>query len=173
LLKEMAPSISRVALLMNPANPAHGPLVNEAETAAHALRMRAKSFGTVGSADLDMVFTGMLREGIDALLVVADAAFFGLREQLAEFAARGRLPAIYSHREHVVAGGLMAYGPNIAEQWRQAAFFVDKILKGAKPGHLPVEQPSTFELVINLKTAKTLGLTIPPSLLARADQVLE
>jgi putative ABC transport system substrate-binding protein len=173
LLKEMAPSMGRVALLMNPANPAHGPLVNEAETAAYVLRMRAKSFRAVVSADLDTAFTDMLTEGIDGLLVVADAVFFSVREQLAEFAARGRLPAIYSHREHAVAGGLIAYGPNIAEQWSQAAFFVDRILKGAKPGQLPVEQPTKFELVINLKTAKALGLTIPPSLLARADQVIE
>jgi putative ABC transport system substrate-binding protein len=115
----------------------------------------------------------MTRERAGALTVLSNSLFFNQRRRLVDLAAKNRLPTVYSVREFVDAGGLMAYGPNFAEVYRRAATFVDRILKGAKPADLPVEQPTKFELVINLKTAKALGLTIPPSVLGRADQVIE
>jgi putative ABC transport system substrate-binding protein len=115
----------------------------------------------------------MVRERANGVVVAQDPIALGSRSQVVLLAARSRLPAVYGVREFAEVGGLMSYGPNIADQFRRAAFYVDRILKGAKPGDLPVEQATKFELVINLKTAKALGLTIPPSLLARADQVIE
>jgi putative ABC transport system substrate-binding protein len=123
--------------------------------------------------DLDDAFSSMARERADGLMVQVDPVFFSARSQLVLLAAKHRLPAVYGVREFAEAGGLMSYGTNIAYQFRRAATYVDKILKGAKPADLPVEQPTKFELVINMKTAKALGLTIPPLLLQRADQVIE
>jgi len=115
----------------------------------------------------------MVRDRASALVVLPDPLFFGQRARLAELATKNRLPALYAFREHVEAGGLISYGPSLPERFRRAATFVDKILRGAKPADLPVEQPTRFEFVINLKTAKALGLTIPPSILVRADQVIQ
>jgi putative ABC transport system substrate-binding protein len=115
----------------------------------------------------------MTREQADAVIVLSDAMFVGRHAQIVGYAAKSRLPAIYSTREFTDAGGLMNYGPNVADLWRRSAVFVDKILKRAKPANLPVEQPTKFELVINLRTARALGLTIPPAVLARADEVIE
>jgi putative ABC transport system substrate-binding protein len=123
--------------------------------------------------DLDRAFSALAQERAEALLVAADSAFIIHRARLAELAAKNRVPAMYGIREHVEAGGLMSYGPSTVANYRRAAYFVDRILRGAQAADLPVEQPTKFELVINLKTAKTLGLTIPPSMLLRADQVIE
>ena len=122
---------------------------------------------------LDAAFVAMTNARADALFILADPLFFAHRTRLAQLAARNRLPTVYGLREHVEAGGLMSYGPSLLHLYRQAAIYVDKILRGAQPANLPVEQPTKFELVINLTTAKALGLMIPPSLLARADQVIE
>ena len=126
-----------------------------------------------GRDEFEGAFAAMLRERADALLVAQDPILLSARGQVVLLATRHRLPAVYGNREYTEVGGLMSYGPNVAHQFRRAAVYVDKILKGAKPADLPVEQPTKFEIVINLKTAKALGLTIPPSLLGRADEVIE
>ena len=173
VLKEVVPKGSRVALLWNPANPGSAPQVREAEGAARALGMRLQTLEARDPQEIDSAFATMTKERAGALVVLSDAILLNQRRQIAELAAKGRLPAVYTLREHAEAGGLMAYGANPLDLERRAATYVDKILKGAKPADLPVEQATKFELVINLKTAKALGLTIPPSLLQRADQVIE
>jgi putative ABC transport system substrate-binding protein len=173
LLKEVVPKVSRVALLWNPDNPANAAMSREAEAAARALGVRLQTLETRNHQEIEDAFAAMIRERTGAFLVLSDAIFFTQRRQIAELAAKGRLPSITGTRDYPDAGGLMAYGPDQLDLERRAATFVDRILKGAKPGDLPVEQPTKFELVINLKTAKALGLTIPPSLLARADQVID
>jgi putative ABC transport system substrate-binding protein len=135
--------------------------------------MRLQFVEARGPTEFDRAFSDMTRARADALTVLGSAMFNNERRRLVDLAAKNRLPAVYSGRASVDAGGLMSYGPNIADLWRRAATYVDKILKRAKPGDLPIEQPTKFELVINLKTAKALGLTLPPSLLQRADQVIE
>ena len=145
----------------------------EVELAARALGVRLQFLATRGPDDFDRAFSEMIRARADALTVLGGSMFVSERRRLVDLAAKNRLPAVYTSRESVDAGGLMAYGPSIPDLFRRAATYVDKILKGAKPGELPVEQPTKFELVINLRTAKALGLSIPPSLLARADQVIE
>jgi putative ABC transport system substrate-binding protein len=135
--------------------------------------MRIQFVEARGPTEFDRAFSDMTRARADALTVLGSAMFNNERRRLVDLAAKNRLPAVYSGRASVDAGGLMSYGPNIADLWRRAATYVDKILKGAKPADLPIEQPTKLELVINLKTAKALGLTIPPSLLQRADQVIE
>jgi len=173
LLKEMAPKVSRVAILWNPANQSHPLLLREAEAAARLLRVQLQTLEARGPDDFEMAFAAVTRERAGALLVAADGMFLLHRARIADLAAKTRLPAMYGLREYVDAGGLVVYGPSLRENFRRAATYVDKILKGAKPADLPVEQPTKFELVINLKTAKALGLTIPRSLLLRADQVIE
>jgi len=173
LLKEVVPNVSRVAVLWNPANPLGTPQLREAKAAAPALAVQLQVLPVRAPSEFESAFAAMTRARAGALLVLPDAMFGVNRPQLADLAAKSRLPAMYGLRELVEAGGLMAYGPHYADVFRRAATYVDKILKGAKPGDLPVEQPTKFELVINLKTAKALGLTIPPSLLQRADQVIE
>src|SRR5258705_147825 len=148
-------------------------MLKGAEVAARALGVRLQLVETRGPGDFDRAFPDMIRARADALTVVPSAMFFGERRRLVDLAAKNRLPAVYPLREFVDAGGLMAYGPDLADLFRRAATYVDKILKGAKPAELPVEQPTKYELVINLKTAKALGLKIPPSLLLRADHVIE
>jgi putative tryptophan/tyrosine transport system substrate-binding protein len=175
-LKQAVPGVSRVAVLWH--RGAFGErtekdILKAAEVAAQALGVRLQFVEVGGPDDFDRAFSEMTRTRAGALTVWPTAMFFNERRRLVDLAAKNRLPAVYSWRESVDAGGLMAYGPNVADLFRRAATYVDKILKGAKPGDLPVEQPTKFELVINLKTAKALGLTIPPSLLARADQVIE
>ena len=175
-LKQAVPGVSLVAALWLPgAVDEHNEkdMLKAAEVAASALGMRLQVVETRGPADFDRVFSDMTRARVDALTVFPLTMFIIERRRLVDLAAKHRLPAVYGQREFVDAGGLMAYGPNAAEMFRRAATYVDKILKGAKPSDLPVEQATKFELVINLKTAKALGLTIPPALLQRADQVIE
>jgi len=173
LLKESVPKLRRVAILSNPANPSQAPAMSNVKAAARSLGLRPQLLEARGPQDFDGAFAAMAKEGAGALLVVADSMFVLHRTRLADLAARSRLPAAHAFRENVEAGALMSYGPSLPDLGRRAATFVDKIFKGAKPADLPVEQPTKFELVINLKTAKALGLPIPPSLLARADQVIE
>ena len=173
VLKEMVPEISRVALIRNPTNPAGAHLLREAEAAARALGVRLQTLEARNPQEIDSAFAAMTRERAGALLILADAIFTNQRRQIAELAMKKRLPSISFVPEYAEAGGLMVYSTNFLDLERRAATFVDKILKGAKPADLPVIEPTKYELVINLKTAKALGLTIPPSLLQRADQVIE
>ena len=176
LLKQAVPGVSRVAVLWHPGalgERTEKDMLKEAEVAARALGVRLQFVEARGPADFDRAFSDMTRARAGALTVLASNMFVSERRRLVDLAAKNRLPAVYTLREYVDAGGLMSYGPNLADMFRRAATYVDKILKGAKPGDLPVEQPTKFELVINLRTAKALGLTIPPSVLLRADQVIE
>jgi len=173
LLKESLPKVSRVAVLWNPANAAHPSLVREAESSARTLGLQLQLAGVRGPDEVDNALAAMARERVGALMVLPDSMFVAERTRLAELATKHRLPAMYGLRLHAEAGGLMAYSANLPDSARRAAAFVDRILKGAKPADLPVERPTKFELVINLKTAKALGLTIPPAVLARADEVIE
>jgi putative ABC transport system substrate-binding protein len=174
LLKEAVPPVSRVAVLWNPANPGLKPVLREVETAARSLNIELQPvLEARRPEDFDNAFAVMRREHAGALFVLGDPMFVVHRARLAELATMSRLPTMFILREFVEAGGLMAYAANQRDLFRRAAVFVDKILKGAKPADLPVEQPTKFELVINMKTAKALGLTIPPSVLVRADQVIE
>ncbi len=173
LLREAVPKVRRVAVLSNPANPAHALAINNVKVAARSLRVQLQLVEARGPNEFDGAFAVMAKERVAAVLVLADSVFVFQRARLADLAARNRLPSMHGNRENVEAGGLMSYGPTNVDALRRAASFVDKIFKGAKPADLPVEQPTKFELVINLKTAKALGLTIPQSLLLRADQVIE
>src|SRR2546426_6769596 len=173
VLKEVVPKVSRVALLWNPANPGSAPQLREAEAAARALGVRLQTLEARGPQEIDSAFAAMTRERAGALLILPDAIFGNQRRQIAELAAKRRLPSLLGVGEYAEAGGLMNYSANNLDLERRAATFVDKILKGAKPADLPREQPSKFELVINLRTAKAIGLTIPQSILVRADQIIE
>jgi putative ABC transport system substrate-binding protein len=176
LLKQAVPGLTQVALLLKPDS---GPpavtqeRIKTWDAAARALGMRLQVVEARGPENFDRGFSDMARARASALTVVSTPVFDAEPRRLVELAARHRLPAVYTFKAYVEAGGLMSYGPDISDLFRRAAVYVDKILKGARPGELPVEQPTKFELVINLKTAKALGLTIPPSLLARADQVID
>jgi ABC-type uncharacterized transport system substrate-binding protein len=173
ILKETVPRASRVAILSNPADPSFTLQMREIEATARSLHVRLQQVEAKGPEEFDSAFAAMARERADALLVTGTPTFLAHRARLAELAIKGRLPTMLSFRESVEAGGLMAYAVNMADFVGRAAVYVDKILKGAKPADLPVEQPTRFELVINLKTAKAIGLTIPGSLLARADTVIQ
>ena len=173
LLKEVAPKVSQVAVLRNPSNHGHPLTLRQAEGAAQALGLQLHIMQAGSPAEIDAAFAAMRSEHAGDILVLRDPLFLGQRTQIAALAAKSRLPAVYGFREAAEAGGLMAYGASVPFMYRSAATYVDKILRGAKPADLPVEQPTKFELVINLKTAKALGLTIPQSLLQRADQVIE
>jgi putative ABC transport system substrate-binding protein len=174
LLKETVPKIRRVAILWNPANPSQSLAIREVKGAARSMGVQLQLLESRGPSEFDGAFAVMAKERRpEALLVVSDTLFILHRTRLAELAARHRLPAVYASREYVDTGGLMSYGASLADSYRRAATYVDKILRGAKPADLPVEQPTKFELVINLKTAKALGLTISPSVLGRADLVIE
>jgi len=176
LIKQAVPGISQVAILRQPGAYGEGTdreMLRGAEVAARALGVRVQFVEARGPADFDRAFSEMTRAHAGALILITSSMFFVERRRLVALAGKNRLPAVYSARDFIEAGGLMAYGQNVAGFFRNAAAYVDKILKGAKPADLPVEQPTKFELVINLKTAKALGLTIPPSLLQRADQVIE
>jgi putative ABC transport system substrate-binding protein len=173
LLREAVPGGSRVAVLYNPANPAHVSFRRVIQSAARTMGVTLLPVEGRGPHDFDGAFATMLQQRAEGLVELPDPMFLTERNRLADLASRNRMPAIYGFREHVAAGGLMAYGVNLRDSYRRAATYVDKILKGAKPADLPVEQPTRFELVINLKTAKALGLTIPRSLLLRADEVIE
>ena len=176
LLKETVPRISRVAALWHPG--AFGErtmkdMLRETETAARTLGVHLQLVEARGAGEFDRAFAAMTRERADALFVFPSGMFYGERRRIVELAAKHRLPAMYNAREYVELGGLMSYGTSISDLYRRAAAYVDKILRGTKPGDLPVEQATTFELAINLKTAKALRLKIPPSLLLRADKVIE
>ena len=176
LLKQAVPGVSRIAILRQPgavSEHTEKDILREAEVAARALKLQLQFVEARGPDDFDRAFSDMTRARAGALTALSSVMFFIERRRLVDLAAKHRLPAVYTSREFVDAGGLMAYGPNLADLYRRAATYVDKILKGAKPGELPIEQPTKFELVINLKTAKALGLTIPQSVLGRADQVIE
>jgi putative ABC transport system substrate-binding protein len=176
LLTQAVPGVSRVAFLWHPGGLTERTgkdMLKEAEVSARALGVRLQFVEARGPADFDRAFSDMTRARADALTVIGTAMFFVERRRLVDLVAKNRLPAVYPWREYVDAGGLMSYGPDLADMYRRAATYVDRILKGAKPGDLPVEQPTKFELVINLKTAKALGLTIPQSVRGRADQVVE
>jgi putative ABC transport system substrate-binding protein len=173
ILKELMPSVSRVAVLWNPGYAPGSLRLKGTEQAGRSLGITIISVHFSERSDAERAFTEIRRAKAEAVTVLSDPVTVARRLDITEMAARYRVPAIYALREWVEDGGLMSYATSLNEQWRRAARYVDKILKGAKPADLPVEQPSKFELVINLKTAKALGLTIPPTLLARADQVIE
>jgi putative tryptophan/tyrosine transport system substrate-binding protein len=173
LLKEVVPGVSRVAILWNPTNPSNAPQLGETKVAAQAFGVQLQLLEVRGPHDFESAFQAATRGHAGALITLDDLLIFTHRIQIVALAAKSRLPAIYGWSAFAAAGGLMSYGPDFQDMYRQAAVFVAKILKGAKPGELPVEQPTKFELVINLKTAKTLGLTIPPALLGRADEVIQ
>ena len=173
LLKEAFPRTSRVAVLWNPTDPPRLLEYKQTQDAAKLLGLMLQSVEVRSSEELEGAFSAITRGAADALVTFSDPLTAVFRKRIVEFAATSRLPAMYGRREEVEDGGLMSYAPNFADLFRRAATYVDKILKGAKPADLPVEQPTKFELVINLKTAKVLGLTIPPSLLVRADEVIQ
>ena len=173
LLKQITPRASRLATLLNPANPGHPLTLEEGKVAAHSLGVQLQAVEVRGPADFEKAFEATTREHAGGLFVPWDGTFLVHLVRITQLAQKTRLPALYGHRGYVDAGGLSSYGPSAPESFRRAAAYADKILRGAKPGDLPVEQPTKFELVINLKTAKALGLTIPPSLLQRADEVIQ
>jgi putative ABC transport system substrate-binding protein len=176
LLKQAVPGVTRVAALWQPGGlgeRTEKDMLKRAEVAARALGVRLQVVEARGPDDFDRAFSDMTRARAGALTVLTSNMLIIERRRLVDLAAKTRLPAVYPWREGVDAGGLMSYGPNLADMFRRAATYVDKILKGAKPADLPVEQPTKFELVINLKTAKALGLTIPQSVLGRADELIQ
>ena len=168
------PQSTRIAVLGNPADPAYEPAMHTATMAAQALGLHLHVVELRRAEELDTAFAAMTRAGVDALLVLAEPQVTDrLRGRIVDLAAQSRLPAMYDWRTYVDAGGLMSYGASLIDKYQRAAVYVDKILKGAKPADLPVEQPTKFELIINLKAAKALGLTIPSTILFQADEVLQ
>jgi len=172
LLKETIPSLTRIAVLRNPGAPHNTKIVEELKAAAPSLSIELSFAGARTPEQFGPAFSSISRARAQALYVIGDALFFAHRATLLKLVSKARLPTIYTARGIVDAGGLMSYGPNFGDLFRRSAGYVDKILKGAKPGDLPIEQPTKFELVINLKTAKALGITIPQSILVRADEVI-
>jgi len=173
LLKEIVPRLSAVAFLTNPANRLHVTSEKQVQEAARALHLRVEFFPTRTEAEFDRAFQAIAAWRPGALVMLADRVFLHSRARIVEFTERSRLPAVYAYSELVEAGGLMSFGPSYPGMHRRAAYYVDRILKGTRPADLPMEQPSKFELIVNLKTARSLGLTIPETVLLRADQVLE
>jgi putative tryptophan/tyrosine transport system substrate-binding protein len=173
VLKELLPAITRLGILGNAANPSTQFWSKETQLAAQALGLEPAQFMVRELNELTAAFAAMQRNGVDAVFVETDATFNSAQRQITTLAAEHQLPAIYEVPEWVQDGGLISYGPSIIEMTVRSAIFVDKILKGIKPADLPIEQPTKYELVINLKTAKALGLTVAPELLARADKVIE
>ena len=173
LLREVIPKLSHIAVMWNPKNAYHAIENKEVETAAGALKIKVLYLGVEAEEHLDNAFAHILKDKPQALLVLADRVFLHSRARIMDFSVQHRLPGIYAYLELVEAGGLMSYGPSYADMHRRAAAYVDKILKGAKPADLPVERPMKFELVVNLKAAKQIGVTIPPNVLARADRVIK
>jgi putative tryptophan/tyrosine transport system substrate-binding protein len=173
LFKELLPTLSRVAILWDPATPSHPPGLKAAQSAGPSLGVEIQSVPARSAAEYDSAFSFMVREHADGVLVLSTPLFIAAAKRLAELALTNRLPSLFGPKQHVAAGGLMSYSPDRADLWRRGAIYVDKILKGANPGKLPVEQPTKFELVVNMTTAKALGLAVPQSLLARADEVIQ
>jgi putative ABC transport system substrate-binding protein len=174
ILKETMPQSTRIAVLANPDNTSHASEIHNLTGAARALGLHLHVVEVRRADELDTAFAAMTHAGADALIVLSDAILLSnLPGRIADLAATHRLPATYTQRMYVDAGGLMSYGPNLPDMFRRASYYVDKILKGAKPADLPVEQPTKFEFVINLKTARTLGLAIPSVVLFQADEVLQ
>jgi putative ABC transport system substrate-binding protein len=173
LFKEAIPGLSRVAVIWDPATPSHGPGLKAVEVAGPTLGLRIQPVAVRSATEYESAFSAIVRERAGGVLVLSTPLFIAGAKPLAELAMTHKLPSLFGPRHHVEAGGLMSYSPDRADLWRRGAIYVDKILKGAKPEDLPVQQPTKFELVINLKTAKVLGLTIPASLLQRADQVIQ
>ena len=173
LLREIHPGATRIAALRNPTNPGSALMWHETQVAAHSLAVQLRLAAVSEPKELEPTFAAIARERIAGVVVLADPLFLSERHRIALLAQQARLVTVFQRGENVEAGGLLSYGPKLTEQFRQAAVYVDRILKGAKPGDLPVEQPTKFELVNNLKTAKAIGVTIPPSLLLRVDQVIE
>jgi putative ABC transport system substrate-binding protein len=171
LLQEIVPKLSRVTVIGNSREPANMQLLKETELAAEVSRVKIHYLDIRGAKDIETGFRDATKVRTDAVLVLPASVFFSHRIQIAELAVKSRLPSIYNSREYVEDGGLMSYGVSTTDLFRRAATYVDKILKGTNPADLPVEQPTKFEMVINLKTAKQIGLTIPPNVLARADRV--
>lgn len=172
IIKEVVPEISRVALLTDPSNAASAVTLRETQLAANSLNLNLQVFKVNNAGELKNAFVLMKKNQAGALLVNHDPTLTAQRSYIIRLVEEARLPAIYIESLWEQSGGLMVYGPNLSNQFRRAATYIDKILKGAKPGDLPVEQPTKFELVINLKTAKEIGLTVPPQVLARADRVI-
>jgi putative ABC transport system substrate-binding protein len=173
LLKEAIPGLSRVAVIWDPATPSHGPSLNAVEVTGRALGIRLQALAVRSASEFDGAFSAIVREHAGGLLVLSTPLFMGGAGRLAELALKHRVPTMFGPREHAEAGGLLSYGPDRADLYLRAAAYVDKILKGARPADLPVEQATRLELVVNMKTARTLGLTIPSSVLLRAAQLIE
>jgi putative ABC transport system substrate-binding protein len=173
LLKDMFGGLSRVAVLSNPGNPPHAPYLRETERAASALGLAMRAFEVRSRADLQPAFAAMADWPADGLVTLTDGMLFSQRDRVVELALKSKLPAVYPEAEFVAAGGLSSYGPSLPDLFRRAASYVDKILKGAKPGDVPIEQPTKFELAINLKTAQALGLVVSREFQLRADEVIE
>lgn len=173
LLTEVVPKLSSVAFLSNPANPFHATSEKQARAAARALHLKVEFFPVRAESEFDRAFLAISGRRPGALVMLADRLFLHHRARIVEFAAHNRLPTVYAYTELVEAGGLMSFGPSYPGMHRRAAYFVDRILKGGKPADLPMEQPAKFELLINLKTARALGLVIPQPVLLRADDLIQ
>jgi len=173
LLKAVIPRIARVGVVVNPSNPVYGPVLRASEAPAKALGLQLRVVGVQSADDFESALRGAVQEHVAGLVVLRDSVLITNQSRLLTLAAASRLPAMYGMREFVDGEGLMSYGPSLVEMYKRAAYLVDKILRGAKPANLPVEQATKFELVINLKTAKILGLTIPQSVLVRADEIIQ
>ena len=173
LLKDMVGGLSRVAVLSNPGNPPHVPYLRETKRAATALGLAIRAFEVRSPNDLPDAFAAMADWRADGLVTLTDGMLFSQRDLVVELALKSKRPGVYPEAEFVAAGGLASYGPSLPDLFRRAAGYVDKILKGAKPADLPIEQPSKFELVVNLKTAKAIGIELPTAILLRADEVIE
>jgi putative tryptophan/tyrosine transport system substrate-binding protein len=173
LLREILPKLSHVGMFINSGNPFHTASLQKARTAAETVRIMLQVLDVRTSEDLDGAFAAIIKERPEALLILADRVFLHNRARIMDFATQQRLPNVNAYHELVEAGGLMSFGPSYEEMHRRAAAYVDKILKGAKPADLPIEQPTKFTLVVNLKSAKAIGVNMPPALLARADEVIE
>ena len=173
LLQEIVPKLSHVGVFFNPSNLFHTVSMQQARTAAEALGMKLQTLSVATSEELDRAFSAILKDKPDALLVLADRVYLHDRRRMMDFATQHHLPTANAHREMAEAGGLMSYGPSYEDMHRRAAEYVDKILKGANAGDLPIQQPTKFNLLINLKSARAIGVPIPPTLLARADEIIE
>jgi putative ABC transport system substrate-binding protein len=173
LFKEAIPSLARVAVLFDPATPSHGPGLKAVQAAGPSLGLQIQPVAARSATEYDDAFAAMIRDRADAVQVLSTPLFIAGAKRLAELALTHKLPSLFGPSHHVAAGGFMSYSPDRADLWRRAAVYVDKVLKGANPADLPVQQPTKFELVINLKTAKAVGLTLPPAFILRADEVIE